>query len=536
MILTNTHFGILLSSSKGSGGGRGGSSGGSSGGLSGGSSGGSSSGGSTGSSSTPSKPSSGAASNENKPYEIENISLEDGFEFEEDFDKEVLDYEVIIDFDVDTLKLNTKFTAGATVTIDGKEALSETPFEILNIESGESEVEIVIMDGIRTLKTYKIKINKGYPAPEGTIEALNELFKTTQNAEEDAQAILDAFGNAKIEGAIILLTAQYKAEYDIMAKDSDLTQRQFMSLLSKVNEEDSDILKTALGIKDEDGVVYTKTIAMTENGMFNVGVRYAATSAGSNKKLAVYIDGVKYESEEINLDSKNGWVDTNIKVPLIIGDNELSMYAETEEDGNFGIIVKDIAKTGEKLATSIFKLEAENAEYSTTNATPYQSSTLDAGYKQTKSSVSGSPVVVGGGNIVFRFNSPAAQNATLKITYYMGASGSDWRLGFFNPVATPSSYNLDMVEGVDYPALSEAVFNAATWCSNTTKYTFEVNVDVVKGENVVWIPGRNLLCVNAEQNGTANMYINNSKRPNHQTQVDFIEVVPADLDLTAIKK
>jgi len=177
------------------------------------------------------------------------------------------------------------------------------------------------------------------------------------------------------------------------------------------------------------------------------------------------------------------------------------------------------------------KIEAEDAEYATTNATTHQNTSVNAGYAQTKGN---GAKVVGGGNIVFRFNSPQAQEVTLKIVYYMGSATTDWRLGFFNPVATPSSYNLNMQAGVDYPALSEAVFVDTSWkAANNTEHTFSAKVTAKKGENVVWIPGRNLLCANTGNTATLNMYEDsNGKRPNIQTQLDYIEITPTVKNVT----
>ena len=79
----------------------------------------------------------------------------------------------------------------------------------------------------------------------------------------------------------------------------------------------------------------------------------------------------------------------------------------------------------------------------------------------------------------------------------MGAPGSDWRLGFFNPVATPSSYNLDMVEGVDYPALSEAVFNAAYFTPEGT----------VREQDIDDLNGNVYRCIVAEKQSVSSVTI-----------------------------
>lgn len=208
---------------------------------------------------------------------------------------------------------------------------------------------------------------------------------------------------------------------------------------------------------------------------------------------------------------------------------------EKEAASSFTDDIINLEKEDEPEVIVPLKIEAENAVYAETSATTHSGSAITAGYKQTKNSVTGSPVVVGGGNLIFKFNSPKAQRVSIKISYYMGADCGDWRGAFFNPVATPSYFTKDMVAGVDYPQLSQIFFAENSWCSKTKEYTFTALVDAKAGENVLWFPGRNLLYASDDGQSTISMYADEKgKRPNNQTQVDYIIVTPQLYNVTQI--
>ena len=485
----------------------------------------------------------GSNRGEDSNYSIKAINPDGGYSLTTPFDENVADYAVYIDYDVSEIAFSVDYTLGARVRVNDTYVSSGERYVLADIPHGASEVKIELLDGLDTLKTYKLTVHREYEAQPEKLAALNEIMRTTADADADAVKILTAMGEANIGDATIILTGKYKEEYDRQYTDTDLTQKQFAALVKKVNEENKEILSSAIGIKADGGHVFAKKVSKDTPGMYEVTLKYAALSPAEGKTLAIYANGKKYESESVDLSPLNGWTETKITVRLDSGENEIEVYAESANDGNYGLIV-DSAKVSENKVPvkSVTLLAKDYAK-----AVVYKGKQWD-----TYIGVSSGGGSIYGGSIIFRFNNSDAQKATIKVNWSPNNEATDFgTLAFFNPVKVidisgGQYYTGDMTEGVDYPAQSDAVMNifntAEYWRtgkggwsgSNYTWCETELKVELQEGENVLWFPAYALGYYDpVEMTVKPGPYVfgSNNTKANGQTLVYSIEIVPESFEL-----
>ena len=161
-----------------------------------------------------------------------------------------------------------------------------------------------------------------------------------------------------------------------------------------------------------------------------------------------------------------------------------------------------------------------------------------SGYESSSSALGLSGV--GGGGVLFKFNSPKEQNVKITVNCWRGQPNSDPIVVFFNPIATPDVYTEVMTEGTDYPALSEAKIVDTTW-SNGQRQLLNLEMEVVafEGENRVWLPSR-ALARNGSEKTIECMYLVNPKvttsYANRQTVVSSITIKPTICTVTGVWK
>ena len=460
------------------------------------------------------------------------------------FDKDITEYSVYTEYDVSKIDICINYTLGARVRINNVYVSAGEMHSIADIPHGSTTVLIELLDGLETLKTYTVNVHREYEASPEKLLELNELMRNTTDADAEAVKILAAMGDANIGDAIIVLTGKYKEEYDAEYNGEDLTQKQFTALVKKVNAANKDMLASSIGIKNDGGYVYKETVYKDSSGMYSVKLKYAALASSDNKKLAVYINGKKYESEAVNLNPLNGWTETELTIRLESGESKLEVYAESVNDGNYGLLIKSAEISEDKLPVEskillakdfaklkIYKINGNNSYIGNTN-----------------SSI-GNAVL--GGNIIFRFNSNDAQKATIKLKWSPNVKTVNFgTLAFFNPVkvydvAKNEVCTEDMTEGVDYPSQSDAVINnmltaddwntgrgswkdgqEKTWCET------EIEVELSVGENILWFPAKMLGEYDADTETVKNgPYGFGNTLANGQSLIYSIEIIPESFEL-----
>ena len=477
---------------------------------------------------------SGESSESNIDYEITSIELDGGFELSQPFDKNVTEYYVDVPYYTEEIGFKVDYDYDVFCKVNDIDAQRGETVLVSDIPEGQSTVLITLTDGEKTIKSYTVYIQKQFAADDAKMSALNSLLCDTTNAKADAQSILTAFSDAYISDANIIFVEEYKIKYDTLYSGTALTQKELQELVAEVNAENEALLAQKLiGIKAEGENAYITDVTKDTAGMYKLSLSYAATKE-TQGKLVVYINGNKYESEELTTNPANGWVSEEFTVPLNQGENSIEVYAESTTDANYGIVVDSVTVSEEREPVQSTTLLAKN--FATLKT--YKMS-WGTGYTGNHNEGQGNAVY--NGNITFKFNNPTAQKAKIKVKWSPNIKTTSYMRMFLNPVKVFSDYTSDMVEGVDYPALSDAVINyqmteddwfsargSEGWADLAVEDKLwnetEIEVSLKAGENIFWVPSSYLGVYDADSKTISDGPY--SPMANLQLLVYSIEILP----------
>lgn len=474
------------------------------------------------------RPTSGAAEGEKVDYKITGVSVND-YEITKTSEKT---YALSLLYDTESIELVVECTPGARLRINDMYADSGSPRTIGNIPSGQSDIVINLLDGLEVLDTYVITITKGREASEESLAELNRILRETTDPDAATDELLKAFSNANINNAVLILFADYINAYPKYAASGNLNQKEIIAMIDAVNKANESVLSTALGVKNDGGYVYESKLNVPSGGLYEITIRYVATVTHENSKISAFINGVRYDSDVLDVSTSAGWTEAKLVVKLMSGKNNAEFYAENIADGNYGIIIEKVKLSDEKIIPKSITTPVKKMSYIFTE-TVLDDGTWVASYDQ-NSPITGEHSI-GGGGITFTFNSDEEQDVVIVLRGWRGNPNEDPIVAFLNPISTPREFTAEMTEGVDYSPISDAFVVNTVW-TNGNKEIFEIKtpVHVQKGQNIVWLPSRALARNTGDGKTTVCMYpFSGGLYANRSTNISSITVAPMDFDVSA---